>query len=159
MKHLLKQFGIVFILLSINTGMALANDGYIQPETIWFSTDTSGLLNRSSMALAGNHVNRGIRFAHKATQKLLSPTDKLIASHNLCVGYLSNDKTELATPYCARTVELSQGTFNITRTRGAYRLSTIDVNNEPQTTPSLLQVVLNNIQQQNSQIQLSLLIK
>jgi len=153
MKYLLKQFGIACILLI--TEVAIAADDLTQKQTIWFSSDTSTTLNPSSMALAGNHVNRGIRFAHKAIKQTLNEADQLIANHNLCIGHLSNNKRAIATPYCDRTFDLSRGIFRLSKVRGAYRLSGENIDDSSQATISLLQVLVSNIYQHNARIQLS----
>lgn len=147
----------------MNIGMAeeipgSGNDhtGYNAP--VWFSTTTSALLNRSSTELATNHISRGIRLAHQALQNELLLSDQLIASHNLCIGFLSMGETEMANPYCMRATEYSQLPFNIIYTRGAYFLSEKAEDNSTPGLDSLFHLVLSNIEHLNANLQLSLVI-
>ncbi len=159
MKQTLNRIGLVLILVLAYTSIARADHAIDQRELYWFTSSTSGLLNRSSVELATKHVNRGIRFAIKAMEKKLNPMDELIANHNLCIAYLASDKTELATQYCARAFELAQGPFSVVKLRGAYQLQGIDVNNNTQITLSPVQVIVSNILQQKSGTRLTLLMK
>lgn len=159
MKQTLNRIGLIFILALVNVSIARAEHDIDLRGVFGFTSSTSSLLNRSSIELATKHVNRSIRFAYKALEKKLNPMDELIANHNLCIAYLASDKTEMATQYCARAFELAQGPYSVVKIRGAFRLQGIDVNDTAQTTLSPVQVIVSNIQQQNSQIRFTLLMK
>jgi hypothetical protein len=140
----------------MNNAMALDIHETDNHDVLWFSTSSNSLLNRSSTALATQHINRGIRLAHQAMEKELALSDQLIANHNLCVGYLSSGETATAKPYCAKTKELSLQAFNIIKVRGAYFLTEKAMLSDAQISSSLFHVVLTNIECQNSNTQLSL---
>lgn len=164
MKRILNRISLVLILSLANASIVQADHGIEQGKISWFSSDTSSLLNRSSVELATNHVNRGIRFAHQALTEKLIPTNELIAYHNLCIGYLASDRPEIATQFCARTRELAQGPYSVVKIRGAYRIQGInerssDINNQAQKTLTPTQVIVSNIQQHNLETRLSLLMK
>ena len=164
MKCILNRISLVLILTFANASIVRADHGIEQGKISWFSSDTSSLLNRSSVELATNHVNRGIRFAHQALTENLNPTNELIAYHNLCIGYLASDRPEIATQFCARTRELAQGPYSVVKIRGAYRIQGInerssDINNQAQKTLTPTQVIVSNIQQHNPETRLSLLMK
>ncbi|MDB4303341.1 hypothetical protein N9934_00935 [Desulfosarcina sp.] len=164
MKLILKAISSLTLLVTMNIAMAEEISGSDNHHTgnnapVWFSTTTSALLNRSSSALATNHICRGIRLAHQALQNELLLSDQLIANHNLCVGFLRMGETEMANPYCMRATEYAQLPFNIIRTRGAYFLSEkLDENYTTLRGDSLFQLVLSNIEHQNVNLQLSLVI-
>ena len=164
MKCILNRIGLVLFLSLANASIVQTDHGIDQEGISWFSSDTSSLLNRSSVELATNHVNRGIRFAHQALTENLNPTNELIAYHNLCIGYLASDRPDVAAQFCARTRELAQGSFSVAKIRGAYRLQGInepssDINNKAQKSLTPTQVILSNIQQQNPETRLTLLMK
>jgi len=164
MKYVLNRISLVLIFCLANTSIVRAGHGIDQEGISWFSSDTSSLLNRSSVELATNHFNRGIRFTHQALTEQLNPTNELIAHHNLCIGYLASDKPKVALQFCARARELAQGPFSVVKIRGAYRIQEInehgnDINNQSQNTSTPFQIIANNIQQQNSETRLSLLMK
>jgi hypothetical protein len=159
MKNSLMTIWMIAIAVIMNTAMAQENQNADSPEVLWFSTSTSGLLNRSSTEMATQHTRRGIRLAHKALHNELVLSDQLIANHNLCMGYLSTGDSETAKSYCARMVELAQQAFNIIKIRGAYFLTEKAMVSDAQVSSSLFYVVLRNIERQNSNVQLSLLIK
>jgi len=157
MKLVYKTICTVTILMMMNSAVAQEARDSENHETLWFSTTTSSLLNRSSTELATNHISRGIRLAHQAIQNDLVLSDQLIANHNLCVGFLSSDETETAKPYCARATELAQQPFNLFKIRGAYFLSEKAVFRNAQVTNSLFHTVLSNIDLHDLHIRLSLL--
>ena len=159
MKRIRKQILLILILIAMNPSVVMASYSDNQPDIIWFSTSTSGLVNRSSMEMATNHASRGIRLALKALEKELRLTDELIANHNLCIAYLVTDKPERATQYCARTFQIAQGSLSVSKIRGAYRLSEDNGSNESRSTPSLFQLLVSNVQQHRSQLRLSLQVK
>lgn len=164
MKYILNRIGLVLILSLANASIVRADHGIEQGKISWFSSDTSSLLNRSSVELATKHINRGIRFAYQALSEKLNPRDQLIAYHNLCIGYLSSDRPEVATQFCARTLELARGPYSIVKIRGAFRIQGInerrsDVNKQAQISLTPTQVIVSNIQQQHPEIRLSLLMK
>ncbi|MCZ6594173.1 MAG: hypothetical protein O6943_04565 [Bacteroidetes bacterium] len=159
MKYMLNRIGLVLILSLANSSIVCADHGIEQGDISWFTSDTSSLLNRSSVELATNHVNRGIRFAHQALTEKLIPRDQLIAYHNLCIGYLASDRTEYASQFCARAFELAQGPYSVIKIRGALRLQGLDKNDITQITLSPLEVIISNIQQQKSETRLTLLMK
>jgi hypothetical protein len=159
MKLILKTIWTVVILVMMNNAIALEVHETDNHEITWFSTSTNTLLNRSSTALATQHVSRGIRLAHQAMQKELALSDQLIANHNLCVGYLSTGETATAKSYCAQTKVLALQAFNIIKIRGAYFLTEKAMISDAQISSSLFHVVLNNLECQNSNAQLSLAIK
>jgi len=156
MKHVYKTICTVTILMMMNSVAAQEAHDSENHETLWFSTSTSALLNRSSTELAINHIGRGLRLAQQALQQDLTQSDQMIANHNLCVGYLSSGETEAANSYCTLATELAQQSFNIRKVRGAYYLSDTLKNIDRQITSPVLQVVLENIGHHNSHIQLSL---
>ena len=117
------------------------------------------MLNRSSVELATNHTSRGIQFAYRALAEDLNPVDELVAYHNLCIGYLASDRPEYAADFCSLTRELAQGSYNVVKIRGAFRIQDSDVNDEHQATLSAVQVIVSNIQQQYPDTRVSLLMK
>ena len=159
MKHLINTIWTVVFLVMMNNAMAVEINETDNHEVLWFSTSTNSLLSRSSTALATQHISRGLRLAHQAMQQELVLSDQLIANHNLCVGYLSTGETETAKSYCALTKELALQAFNIIKVRGAYFLTEKAILSDAQISSSLFHVVLNNIERQNSNTQLSLAIK
>jgi len=159
MKLILNTIWTVVFLVMMNNAMALEIHETDNHDVLWFSTTTNALLNRSSTALATQHISRGLRLAHQAMQQELVLSDQLIANHNLCVGYLSTGEAETAKSYCALTKELALQAFNIRKVRGAYFLTEKVTLSDSQISASLFHVVLNNIECQDSHIQLSLAIK
>ena len=160
MKQTLNRIGLILILTFANTSMAWADFGNDQNDIYWFSSNTSSLLNRSSVELATNHVNRGIKFAHQALAEKLNPMDELIAYHNLCIGHLASGRPGYANQFCARAFELAQGPYSIVKIRCALRLQGITTsNNAVQKTLSPAQVIVSNIQQQNAESHLTLFMK
>jgi len=144
--------------------MAQAQHGVVQGDITWFTSDSSSMLNRSSVELATNHTSRGMQFAYRALAEKLNPVDELVAYHNLCIGYLASDRPEYAADFCSLTKELAQGSYNkgpynVVKIRGAFRIQDSDVNDEHQTTLSAMQVIVSNIQQQYPDILVSLLMK
>jgi hypothetical protein len=159
MKQTLNRTSIVLILALANINIVQAQHGIVQGDISWFTSNTSSLLNRSSVALATNHTNRGIQFAYRALVEKLKPMDELVAYHNLCIGYLASDRPEYAAEFCANAKELAQGPYSVVKTRGAFKLQGIDGNNTAQTKLSAMQVIVSNIQQQNLAARISLLMK
>ena len=139
--------------------MAQAQHGIVQGDISWFTSSTSSMLNRSSVELATNHVNRGIQFAYRALSEKLNPADELVAYHNLCIGYLASDRPDYASNFCTRSRELAQGPYIVVKIRGAFKLQSLDTNDDYQTTFSALQLIVSNIQQQSSDTGLSLSMK
>jgi len=156
MKLILKTIWVVYVLVLMNNAVAQEIHNQENHEVLWFSTSTSGLLNRSSTELATNHVSRGIRFAQQALQKELVLSDQLIASHNLCIGFLSTGETEASTEHCALAAEIAQLSFKIFKIRGAYFLSDKVALRNTLGSNSLYQTVIGNIELQNSPTRLSL---
>lgn len=159
MKQTLNTIGLILILTLTNISAAQAQHDVGQGDISWFTSNTSSLLNRSSVELATNHANRGIQFAYRAMAEKLNPVDELLAYHNLCIGYLASDRPEYAVKYCARAKELARGPYNVVKIRGAFRLQELDVNESAQITLSAMQVIVSNIQQQSLDTRLSLLTK
>jgi len=159
MKQTLNRIGLVLILTTANISVTQAQQSIIQGDISWFTSNTSSLLNRSSVELAKNHVNRGIQFAYRAMTEKLNTTDELVAYHNLCIGYLASDRPEYAVEFCTRAKELAQGKYTVAKIRGAFYLQEVDVNDGTHITLSAMQVVVSNIQQQDSDTRLSLLTK
>ena len=159
MKQTLNRIGLVLILTLANVTIAQAQHGVIQGDISWFTSSTSSMLNRSSLELAKNHANRGIQFAYRAMAEKLNPADELVAYHNLCIGYLASDRPDYAVDFCTRTRELAQGPYIVVKIRGAFKIQSIDMNDESQTTLSALQLIVSNIQQQSSDTRLSLSMK
>jgi len=159
MKQTLNRIGLVLILTITNISVAHAQHGNVQGNISWFTSNTSSLLNRSSVELATNHANRGIQFAYRAIAENLSPTDELVAYHNLCIGYLASDRPKYAIEFCDRTRELAQGSYAVTKIRGAFYLQEIDVNDMAEKRLSAMQVIISNIQQQNPDTRFSLSMK
>ncbi len=164
MKQTINRIGLVLILTLTNINVSQAQHSIVQGDITWFTSSTSSILNRSSVELASNHVNRGIQFAYRAITEKLSPADELIAYHNLCIGYLASDRPEVATQFCTRTRELARGPFSVVKIRGAFHIQGIDENrsdiiNQAQKTLTPTQIIVSNIQQQNPETRLSLLMK
>ncbi len=159
MKQILNQIVLVFVLAFTHSSIALAGQGYGERDISWFSSSTSSLLNRSSIALATKHTNRGIGFAQKALEETLNPMDQLIANHNLCIGYLASDNAGLATPYCARAFEVAQDPYQVVKIRGALQIKSVDVVIFAEEKISPVEVIVRNIQQQYPKIRLALLIR
>jgi len=157
MKQILNNISIAIILTLAQYNIALAEQGQSQDELSWFTSATSSLLNRSSIELSKKHASRGIRYANQALDKKLSSGDKLIAYHNLCIGYLASDYPTYANQYCALAFELalSQGPHKAVRIRGAYKLQKNVINTTMQTTLSPIQIITNNILQQNTKTYLA----
>jgi hypothetical protein len=143
MKLTIKTIWTVVILVMMNNAMAQEIHETDNHEVLWFSTSTNALL----------------RLAHQAMQQELVLSDQLIANHNLCVGYLSTEETATAKLYCEQTKELALQALNIIKVRGAYFLTEKAMVSDVQISSSLFHVVLNNIECQNSNTQLSLAIK
>lgn len=157
MKQAINRMTLIILLsLSFSNG-ALAGHGVDNREIAWFSSSTSPLLNRSSVELAKNHLNRGILLAHKALEKELDPMDELIANHNLCIAYLALGKPDISTQYCVRTFKLAQGPYKVVKVRGAYQLQGENITNDKQTTLSPTEFVVSNILLQDSQTGVTLL--
>ena len=160
MKQTINRIGLVLILTLTNISVSQAQGSIVQGDITWFTSSTSSMLNRSSVELATNHVNRGIQFAYRAMAEKLNPMDEFIAYHNLCVGYLASDRPVYAHQFCARAFELAQGPYSIVKIRGALRLQGITTgNNTMQKILSPVQVIVSNIQQQNAEAHLTLLMK
>jgi len=159
MKQTINRIGMVLILTLTNNSVAQAQYGVVQGDIAWFTSSTSSMLNRSSVELATNHTSRGIQFAYRALAEDLSPVDELVAYHNLCIGYLASDRPEYAADFCSLTRELAQGSYNVVKIRGAFRIQDSDVNDEHQATLSAMQVIVSNIQQQYPVTRVSLLMK
>ncbi len=160
MKQTLNRIGLVLILTTANISVTQAQQSIIQGDISWFTSNTSSLLNRSSVELAKKRINRGVRFAHQALAEKLNPMDEFIAYHNLCVGYLASDRPVYANQFCARAFVLAQGPYSIVKIRGALRLQGITTgNNTMQKILSPVQVIVSNIQQQNAEAHLTLLMK
>jgi len=159
MKQTINRIGLVLILTLTNISVSQAQNSIVQGDITWFTSSTSSMLNRSSVELATNHVNRGIQFAYRAMTEKLNPADELVAYHNLCIGYLASDRPDYAVDFCARTKELAQGPYIVVKIRGAFKLQSSDTNDEYQTTFSALQLIVSNIQQQGSDTGLSLSMK
>ena len=159
MKQILNRVGLVLILTLVNLSIAQAQHGIVQGDISWFTSNTSSLLNRSSVELATNHTNRGIQFAYRALTEKLKPMDELVAYHNLCIGYLASDRPEYAAEFCANAKELAQGPYSVVKIRGALKLQGIDGGDTTQSNLSAMQVIVSNIQQQNLGTRLSLLMK
>ena len=158
MKQIIKRIGLVMLLALSTSTVVLAGQLAEQGNIGWFSSPTSNLLNRSSIELATNHVIRGIRFANQSLAGNLNPMDKLIANHNLCMGYLALDKIDISAQYCIRTFKLAQGPFSIEKIRGAYQLQKSDVIADSKTTLTPTLMVASNILQQNPQTRLTVLL-
>ncbi len=159
MKQTINRIGLAVILILTNISVSQAQHSIVQGDIAWFTSNTSSMLNRSSVELASNHTNRGIQFAYRAMAEKLNPADELLAYHNLCIGYLASDRPEYAVEFCAQTKELAQVPYTVAKIRGAYYLQELDVNDEAQLTLSALQVIVGNIQQQSSDTRISLLMK
>lgn len=159
MKQTINRIGLAVILTLTNISVAQAQHGIVQGDIAWFTSNTSSMLNRSSVELASNHTNRGIQFAYRAMAEKLNPADELLAYHNLCIGYLASDRPEYAVEFCAQAKELAQESYAVAKIRGAYYLQELDVNDETQESLSALQVIVGNIQQQSSDTRISLLMK
>ncbi len=159
MKQTINIIGLVLILILTNNSVAQAQHGVVQGDIAWFTSDSSSMLNRSSVELATNHTSRGIQFAYRALAGDLNPADELVAYHNLCIGYLASDRPEYAVEFCSLAKELAQGSYNVVKIRGAYRLQESAVNDNHQITLSAMQVIVSNIQQQYPDTRISLLVK
>ena len=159
MKQTLNRIGLVLFLTVANVTTALAQQGIVQGDISWFTSSTSSMLNRSSLELATNHTNRGIQFAYRAMAEKLNSADELVAYHNLCIGYLASDRPDYAVDFCTRARELAQGSYAVVKIRGAFKLQSLDMNNESQKTLSVLELIVSNIQQQRSDTRLSLSMK
>jgi hypothetical protein len=163
MKQTLNKIGLVLILTLLNNSVVQAQHGIVQGDITWFTSSTSSMLNRSSVELATNHANRGIHFAYRALTETLNPADELVAYHNLCIGYLASDRPEYAVEFCSLSKELAQGSYNVVKIRGAFRIQESDVNSDmndnQQPALSAMQVIVSNIQQQYPDTRLSLLMK
>jgi hypothetical protein len=159
MKQTINTIGLILILTLANNSVAQAQHGVVQGDITWFTSESSSMLNRSSVELATNHTSRGIQFAYRALAEDLNPADELVAYHNLCIGYLASDRPEYAADFCALTRELAQGSYNVVKIRGAFRIQDSDVSDNQQTTLSAMQVIVSNIQQLYPDTRVSLLIK
>lgn len=156
MRHLAKRAFPVFILGLFAAGAAVAGGNSGGNGMYWFSSTTSHMLNRSSVALATGHVNRGIHFAHAALQEKLSSRDELIANHNLCIGYAVSGDNMQASPYCDRAFELAQGPGIVTVIRGSFRLQESAADDNHGTTLTPLQILVSNLQSHALDTRLSL---
>ncbi len=159
MRQIINTIGLVLFLTLTNNSVAQAQHGVVQGNITWFTSDSSSMVNRSSVELATNHTSRGIQFAYRALAEKLNPVDELVAYHNLCIGYLASDRPEYAVEFCAITKELAQVSYNVVKIRGAFRIQKSDVSDNQQIALSAMQVIVSNIQQQYPDIRLSLLMK
>lgn len=159
MKLTIQRIGLIIILTMANANMVQATHCFTKDDISWFSSSTSSLLNRSNIELAKKHLSRGIKMAHQAMEKQLTPTDQIIANHNLCIGYLAADKAALASQYCAAAHDLAQGPYSVAKIRGAFLLQAIDVKNSTDFRLTPIQVLVRNIQVQKTETRLALLVK
>jgi hypothetical protein len=157
MKLIHNTIWTIVILLIMNNAIAQVAHETGNHDVIWFSTSTSTLLNRSSTALATQHIRRGLRLAAQALQGKLGTSDKLIANHNLCVGFLSTSDYDSAKLYCVRATELSQQPFTIVKRRGAFFMTDTVIAENTLPKYTLLQTLMSNMEQHNSHMRLSLL--
>ena len=114
---------IVLIFLNISVNNAIAEDS--DTRTMWFSSESSILLNRSSHELASEQIQRGIRFAEKALKTELTPEDEWIAHYNLCMAYTISNASLSSNTYCQHIGQLNRGHFFITTVRGVLRIQRI----------------------------------
>jgi len=146
MKQTLKTPGLVIILASMNPVMAQTDYRGAQDPIHWFSSSTSALLNRSSVALGKHRIDRGVRLAQRALAGKLNPADQFIAYHNLCLGHLATGRPEDVSQACARAFELAQRPYTIVKLRGTWRIYGSDTGEHgAQATPSPAQVMAGNI--------------
>ena len=145
MKTALNLTLLLLVLALSNSGIGRAA---VADNIYWYSSDTSNVLNRSSVELATGHIERGIYFAHKALEKNLSRADTMIANHNLCIGYLLMENTSMATRFCARAFFLSLGPYEVVNKHGALRLKETEYYKESQSKMSPVEVLVSNMQQQ-----------
>lgn len=111
---------ILLLILIISSNCATAKNE--KNQMVWFSSDTSILLNRSSIALAEKRIDRGMRLARHALTKELSLADELIAHYNLCMAVLISGRSDTKDPFCKQALELAQTPMFVTRENGTLRL-------------------------------------
>ncbi len=159
MKLTVKRTALAAILSLLTVTVADAAQTSTLDDIAWFSSTTSNLLNRSSNELAKKHLRRGIKIAHRAMEKRLTPMDQLIANHNLCIGYLAAKNVTLAAQYCARAHDLAQGPYRVAKIRGANFLHTTGRQNRTDLKLTPSQVLVRNIHVQNAETRLALLVR
>lgn len=159
MKQILNRSFLVLIFAVAYGNTVQANQSIESPNLIWFSSNTSSLLNRSSVELATNHLKRGIQLAQKALENELNPMDELIANHNLCIGFLAANKTAFATKHCSHAFELAENSYHVVKIRGAFMLQETDSNNNRPATLPPMQAIMSNILILNSQTRFTLMMK
>ena len=117
----LKALMLILLNISASNAMAEVNSN---TRIMWFSSDTSSLLNRSSYELATKHIQRGIRLAEKALETELSPEDEFIAYYNLCMAYTLSSASLSSNVYCQH-INPNQTYYFITTARGVLRIQRI----------------------------------
>ncbi len=148
MRLFLNKTVLGIIITLVFSNIVLADQTIDRSDIYWFSSNTSSLLNRSSIELATKHLRRGIRSAQQALAKELNSMDQIIANHNLCIAYLMSDQEILANQYCLRAYELAQVSYRVVKVRGAFRLQENDTESNQQINLSPVQVISNNIERQ-----------
>ena len=128
------------VALSVMTLAAPTASADPQPNTfkaIW--SDTSEILNQSTKALNEGEISRALRIAKDALDGDLTYGDKVIAAHNLCIGYLELSSTA-AEEYCRTAItvpsrmvvkpvngelKIRSGRTNFVPSMGAQTLSSV----------------------------------
>jgi hypothetical protein len=82
----------------------------------WIWSSTSAEINNATSALASGHAARAVRFAAAVTPK--NPTDRLLASQNLCLAHLAQRDVPTAEAHC-RAALVMPSTGVVTLRRGA----------------------------------------
>ncbi len=123
-----------------------------QESTVWISSQGSTLVSRSTFELARGRIQRGMSAALAADQQALSPEDRLIVQHNLCVALLQIDEAKRATGYCTAASTAAQG-LRLQRVRGAYFIVGRD-HSAAYESQSLPAVVMGNIYHNSKGLQI-----
>ena len=142
-QHTILPVILTTIILTITGQHVLADDSH-NVSAIWFSSKTSPQINRSTMALAGGHLRRGVYYARVALKDGLSEADQLIANHNLCLAYLGLGQDQQAADFCTRVIDIAHAGFYVNTIRGGNYIVSKGVNGD-EVLPALSAVVIDNI--------------
>ncbi|MBY0509563.1 MAG: hypothetical protein K2P94_05365 [Rhodospirillaceae bacterium] len=85
-------------------------------DITWVWSSTSAEVNNATSALASGHPARAVRFASAVTAE--NPTDRLLASQNLCLAHLARRDVTTAETHC-RAALLMPSTALVIHRRGA----------------------------------------
>ncbi len=93
-------------------------------ETAWVLVGDSPLLDRSSKNLFNGNTKTGIKYALKALVRSQSKFSPVIALHNLCIAYTSQNDLIRAAEYCAEAANTKMPMVSLKEIKpGLYKIS------------------------------------